>query len=107
MEVIVFLQVQRFSIASMIVLGLLKTSMRSFSRTTYIATFSNGNSVVLPDEEYFKTARMQIGDLAPLARLLTEHEGSLLVYLGSRFVSYAKSSTYSDYLLPLLPLPRD
>ena len=60
--------------------------MQGYSRTTYIATISNGNSAVLQfrpndlhDKEYSKTARMHIGDLAPLARLLTEHEISLLV----------------------------
>lgn len=72
--------------------GLVETSVQGYSSTTYIATFANGNSVVLQfrpkdraiDVEFFKIARMQIGDFAPSTRLLTEHEDSLLVYELSR-----------------------
>jgi len=77
--------------------GLVETSIQGYSSTTYIATFSNGNSVVLQfrpgnraiDEEGIKTARMQIGNLAPLARLLTKHEDSVLVYELSRIAGVA------------------
>ena len=59
--------------------GLVETSMQGYSSTTYIATFSNRNSVILQfrpsdraiDEEFSKTARMQIGYLALMTRLLT------------------------------------
>ena len=79
--------------------GLMETSVQGYSSTTYIATFANGNSVVLQfrpsdraiDLDYFKTARMQIGDLAPLTRLLTKHEDSLLVYELSRIVGVSFS----------------
>ena len=72
--------------------GLVETSVQGYSSTTYIATFANGNSIVLQfrptdraiDVEFFKIARMQIGDFAPSTRLLTEHEDSLLVYELSR-----------------------
>ena len=71
--------------------------MQGYSSTTYIATFSNGNSVILQfrqsdraiDEEYFKTARKQISDLAPLARVLTKHEDSFLVYELSRIAGFS------------------
>jgi hypothetical protein len=78
-------------------IGLVETSIQGYSSTTYIATFSNGNSVVLQfhpgnraiDKECHTTARMQIGDLAPLARLLTKHEDSVLVYELSRIAGVA------------------
>lgn len=77
--------------------GLVETSMQGYSSATYIATFANRKSVVLQfrpsdraiDEECFKTAHMQIGDLAPLARLLTKHEDSLLVYELSRIAGFS------------------
>ena len=71
LEAIIFLQLQQFSIASMIVL----LWCRPVSSMTYIVMFSNRNSVVLQfcptcpsdrtiDVEYFNTMCMQISDLA-------------------------------------------
>jgi hypothetical protein len=76
--------------------GLVEATTQGYSSATYIATFSNGNSIILQfrpdnrliDEECHKIARGQIGDLAPSARLLTKHENSILVYELSRIPGF-------------------
>lgn len=92
--------------------GLVETSVQGYSSTTYIATFANGNSVVLQfrpsdraiDVEFFKIARKQIGDFAPSTRLLTNHEDSLLVYELSRIpgISFGRLCNVPNFV-QLLP----
>jgi hypothetical protein len=63
--------------------SLVRTPMQGYSSSTYIATFADGNSIVLQfrpqdraiDEECIKTARKQIGDLAPRSQTVNQTRG--------------------------------
>lgn len=90
---------------------LVKAPIQGYSSTTCIGTFSDGNSVVLQfrpdnraiDEEYCRTVHKQIGDPAPVARLLTKHEGLILVYELSRIpgVAFCELQTFANFIQAL------